>query len=106
MLMCEVALVVVLLMGGAWMTGLFVGGVLGFDVYQLVVKKAQRIDVTEIFRVMKERRRILIKKLVVCLLLFMYVLYRFVEIMVLSLVSTSGRAEASNILKQAAASLH
>jgi hypothetical protein len=85
--------------------GVLQAAVLAHEVFLLIQGK-QFIDVTEIFRVLKQRKSLLTKKIIVCLLLFAWTLYRFVEILVLSLVHKSGRKAAANILREAAASLH
>lgn len=87
------------------MYGLVQLGVLLFEGYRFV-QREQYVDVTEIFRMMPKRRTVLARKLVVLLLFFAWSLYRFVEIMVLSLVSSSGRKAARSVLREAAAALH
>ena len=71
--------------------------------YQL---KRHFLDVTEVFREIKPRKKALTAKLVFNLLLFIWFVYRFIEILVLSLVTPAGKKAARSILREAAASLH
>lgn len=104
-ILAQCVLTGIVLLGGNWLIGALQAAVLAHEVFLLLQGK-QFIDVTEIFRVLKQRKSLLTKKMIVCLVLFAWTLYRFVEILVLSLVHKSGRKAAANILREAAASLH
>ncbi len=64
------------------------------------------VDVTEIFREVGARRKALTAKMIFYLLGFIWTIYRFIEILVLALVTPRGRKAAKAILKEAAAALH
>lgn len=64
------------------------------------------VDVTEIFREVASRRKALTAKMIFYLLCFIWTIYRFIEIIVLSMITPRGRKAAKAILKEAAAALH
>ena len=69
-------------------------------------KNTHHVDVTEIFRQLGPRRKALTAKMIFNLFAFIWAIYRFIEILVLSLITPSGRKAAKSILREAAASLH
>ncbi len=64
------------------------------------------VDVTEIFREVKARRKEVTAKFAGNLLLFVLVVYRLVAVVVGSLLTPTGRDAARAVLKDAAAALH
>lgn len=64
------------------------------------------VDVTEIFRQLGSRRKALTAKMIFNLFAFIWTIYRFIEVLVLALVTPSGRKAAKSILREAAAALH
>jgi nanoRNase/pAp phosphatase (c-di-AMP/oligoRNAs hydrolase) len=63
-------------------------------------------DVTEIYREVAARRRQTLAKMVGSLLGFVYTVYSLVHVIVVGLITPSGRAAARTILQEAAAALH
>jgi hypothetical protein len=96
---------VLLLLTGNWIVGTLQLAALAYNVLQ---HRGGRhlVDVTEIFRQIKPRRKILLIKLGMYLLVFVGIIYRFIETLVHGLISPSGHAAARSILREAAASLH
>ena len=63
-------------------------------------------DVTEIFREVAGRRKATLLKLVMHLAAFLLTTYRFIEAIVVGLLTPAGRKAARSVLKEAAAALH
>jgi len=64
------------------------------------------IDVTEVFRDVSHRRKMVTVRTIFHLLLFVFTIYKFIEIVVLALITPEGRTAARSILREAASSLH
>ncbi len=94
-----------MLLTGNWVSGVLQLAALAYNIQQYQLNR-HLIDVTEVFREIKPRKKALTAKLIFNLLLFIWTVYRFIEILVLSLVTPSGKAAARSIIREAAASLH
>ena len=94
-----------MLFTGHWFSGILQLAALAYNIHQYQLNR-HVIDVTEVFREIKPRKKALTAKLIFNLLLFIWTVYRFIEILVLSLVTPSGRKAARSIIREAAASLH
>lgn len=94
-----------MLLTGNWVSGILQLAALAYNVQQYRLN-CHVLDVTEVFRQIKPRKKALTAKLVFNLLLFVWTVYRFIEILVLSLVTPSGKKAARSILRDAVASLH
>ena len=94
-----------LIISGYWFAALLQIVVLAYNIQQYRLGK-HLVDVTEIFREIRPRRKSVTIKMVFYLLCWIWAVYRFIEVLVLALVTPSGRKAAKSILREAAASLH
>lgn len=101
----QLAITALHILSGNWIMGAIQGIVLAYNVQQYRLKR-HIVDVTEVFRDVSHRRKALTTKMVFHLLLFVWTIYRFIEIVVLALITPAGRTAARSILREAAASLH
>lgn len=104
-LIAQAAITAVHLLGGHWITAALQACVLAYNANLWYTRK-HLLDVTEVFRQVTPRRKALSVKLAFHVLLFVWTIYRFIEIMVLALITPTGRSAARTILREAAATLH
>lgn len=102
----EIVFFCVLLIGKNWLLAIPALGVALYDLKEILSNGNGKIDVTEIFRMLRQKRAMVTKKSVAGMIIFAWTLYRFVEAIVLSLVSHHGRQAAQQVLREAAASLY
>lgn len=102
----EVVFCCVLLIGGNWLLAIPALAMALYGVQEILSNGHGKIDVTEIFRMLRQKRAIVTKKSVVGMIMFAWTLYRFVEAIVISLVSHHGKQAAQQVLREAAASLY
>ncbi len=102
----EIIFCCVLFMGGNWLLGLPALALALFDIREIWSQGNGKIDVTEIFRMLRQKRATVTKKSVVGMIMFAWTLYRFVEAIVTSLVSHHGKQAAQQVLREAAATLY
>lgn len=104
----EIAFCGVLLMGGNWLLAIPALALALYDLKEISDSSNGngKIDVTEIFRMLRKKRIMITKKTVIGMILFAWTLYRFVEAIVTSLVSHHGRQAAQQVLREAAATLY
>ena len=102
----EILFCCVLFMGGNWLLGLPALALALFDIREIWSQGNGKIDVTEIFRMLRQKRVAMTKKSVVGMIMFAWTLYRFVEAIVTSLVSHHGKQAAQQVLREAAATLY
>ena len=102
----EIVFFFVLFIGGNWLLALPALALALYDVKEILSTGNGKIDVTEIFRMLRQKRGIVTKKSVVGMIMFAWTLYRFVEAIVTSLVSHHGKQAAQQVLREAAATLY
>ena len=102
LLAAEVAFAVVLLAGGKWVLGALAVGVVVYD----VASSNAKIASVDVYRVLKKNKARVTKKTAAAVLLFVWSLWRFVESIVISLISHHGKEQAAAVLREAAATLY
>ena len=93
------------LLSGNWAIGSLHAVCLAYLV-QRYRQRRHAIDVTEVFRDVGSRRKAATVKMIFHLLAFIWTIYRFIQVLVVSLITPQGRTAARSILREAAASLH
>lgn len=101
----QAVVTVVYIIGGNWIALFWQLIILAYSIDQYRQNK-HLVDVTEIFREVGPRKKALTIKLVLNLIAFIWAIYRFIEVLILSIITPKGRQAAKAILKEAAASLH
>jgi hypothetical protein len=91
----------VLLLSGKWLLGL-----IGMAMVLYEMKTWGRMDPVDAYRVLRERKASVTKKTAISMVLFVWSLWRFLETIVLNLVSHHGQAAAAAVLREAAATLY
>ena len=97
-----------LLVGRNWFLAIPAMLLVGYDVL-VAFDSAQgngKIDVTEIFRMLRPKRSMMTKKTILGMFMFAWTLYRFIECLIHSLISNHGRDAAQKVLREAAATLY
>lgn len=105
-LILECVLCIVTAVGGKWLIALPLAGLAALDIRMFLRDLGRgKIDVTEIFRILRSKRVRMTQKTVVEMILLGWILYRLVEGIISSL-SDGGKNVARSLLQEAAATLY
>jgi hypothetical protein len=105
-LLLECVLAIVTAVGRKWLIAVPLVGIAALDIRVFLRDLGRgKIDVTEIFRILRSKRVRMTQKTVVEMILLGWILYRLVEGIISSL-SDGGKDVARSLLQEAAATLY